>query len=198
MRGARPLCGDLLGWEGDGAGGAGLPPSQAGHLGGTPASTHPQGHFCRLQGPALSCLGDAPKAAVALGTSWVRIQRENALGKSRVPLPRMVVVAFGAPCRAPQHCHRRGHSTGMDLEGSQLPLQRGHRVGHPAPRRGRAPRQQRAPGVPETASARGRREGALWERVLECHGWYLKRSLRALNKIFQFQGAVRSRGGHQK
>lgn len=45
MRGARPLCGDLLGWEGDGAGGAGLPPSQAGHLGGTPARTHPQGHF---------------------------------------------------------------------------------------------------------------------------------------------------------
>lgn len=163
-----------------------------------PCQHPPSGALCRLQGPALSCLGDAPKAAVALGTSWVRIQRENALGKSRVPLPRMVVAAFGAPCRAPQHCHRRGHSTGMDLEGSRLPLQRGHRVGHPAPRRGRAPRQQRAPGVPETASARGRREGALWERVLECHGWYLKRSLRALNKIFQFQGAVRSRGGHQK
>lgn len=38
-----------------------------------------------LQGLALGCPGDAPTAAVALGTSRVRVQRENVLGKSRVP-----------------------------------------------------------------------------------------------------------------
>lgn len=134
---------------------------------------------------------------MALGTSGVRIQRENALGKSRVPLPRMVVVAFG---------HHHGHSTATDVAAAQgwiwrgpdFPCKGGTGWDTQLPSGSRAPRQQRAPGVPEPVSARGRREGALWERVLECHGWYLKRSLRALNKIFQFQGAVRSRGGHQK
>lgn len=151
-----------------------------------PAPTLRGPRFWGLQGLALGCPGDAPMAAAALGTSRVRVQRENVLGKSRVPLSRTAVVAFRAPAsasimRSPTIATALPPTRpqkGTDLEGSQLSLQREPGVGHPAPPPrpppallwGRAPRQQRALGVPEPVSPHGRREGALWERVLECHG----------------------------